>query len=116
MEFSVALNPYIDHFLNEGDASFFLIFIYCFGFLLLIAVVALLIKPLKCFQKLSNMIMLPLVLTWPFSIAFTEILYGLDIAAIKIITVIALTYFLMLIYCLLNLNLLTKYLNSFPKT
>lgn len=110
MEFSVALPSYLESFLDIQDLGIFLIFFCCFGLLILSALLGILMKPFQHQTKLYIVIIVPVVLTWPIASILTVVLNALDIEAIKIITMIILVYPLMLVYSLLNLNLLEKYI------
>jgi hypothetical protein len=109
MEFSFELPKFMLNFLNIQDVGIILVFCCAFGILLFSGILAVLMKPFRL-TLLYNIFMLPLLLTWPISTIFTVVLYGLDIEPIKIITMIVLIYPLMFICCLLNINLLKKYL------
>lgn len=109
MEFSFAIPTYVENFLNIQDLDIFLIFFCCFGILILAALLGMLMKPYQHKTKAYILIIAPVLLTWPTASIFTAVLNGLDIEAIKIVTMIILIYPLMLVYCLLNLNLLKIY-------
>lgn len=111
MEFSIALPPFMLNFLDTGSAGIFLIFICCFGILLVVALFAI------CFKRYQqtnfyNLFMLPIFLTWPISTISTVVLNALDVEPIKIITMIVLIYGLMIVFCLLNMKLLLKFIES----
>lgn len=113
MEFSFTLHRYLVDFINSDGAGVLLIAMCCFGIALLLAVIAMLTYPLRHFKTLYYMIILPPFLTWLPSCFVAAILFALDIEVIKTLTVIAAMYLLILSYCLVNMNLLMQYLNSF---
>jgi len=113
MEFSFALHHYIVSFLAQRDIGFTLIFICAFGIMLFTAVIGIPVKQLKYFQKLRYMIIMPLVLTWLPSTFLMLVLYTINTAPIKMITVIVSTYALMFIFCLLNLNTIIECFTEF---
>ncbi|MDA7746003.1 hypothetical protein N8878_01540 [Psychromonas sp.] len=115
MEFSVALPTYLQSFVDIQDAGIFLVFFCCFGILILAAVLGLLMKPFQQQTKLYIMVIIPVLLTWPIASIFTVVLNALDIEAIKIITMIMIIYLLMILYCMLNINLLAKYIHDSSK-
>jgi len=115
MEFSFTLHDYLVDFIMNDGAGVFLLAICCFGTALLLFIIAALTFPLKRFKTLYYMIILPPFLTWLPSCFIAAILFALDIEVIKTLTAIAALYLLILSYCLVNMNLLMQYLNSFDE-
>ena len=115
MEFSLVLNSHLQGFINEPDASFLLVFICCFGILIFAVIMEILLKPFRKFVRLCYLITLPVWLTWVLGTVATGMLTWLDVEVIKTLSVIAALYILMLIYCILNINLITKYFSQIGK-
>jgi len=117
MEFSFNISPLIISLLQHENAGVIMVFSCIFGVPIFLIVVSPLFKLLeKISSKLYILGSVPLMLFWVSGFLASVLALMLDAPPVKVATILVLQYLIMFIYCLVNLDMLDKYLSSIGKT